>query len=222
MPVKPIQYGKVQVFDRALPDDLYSALYKATHQVGWQFGWNTRENPNHRYWHHEIGRGSKDNETDVTEQVRKHPLGVFAQYMDWLREAVVPAQSRLLRLYLNGHTYGTDGWPHVDTDRPDELTAVLYLCPAWKPEWCGETVVFNAQGDIVASVLPRANRLVTFPSDRLHAPRPLSKAFENLRVVLVAKFGAPPGQGGLFFNGVSVGTGGIEALLGDDTIKFHR
>lgn len=220
MPVKPIQYGKVQIFDQALPADLYQALHKAIQQVGWQFGWNTRENPNQRYWHHEIGRGSKDNEGDVTEQVRKHPLEVFARYMDWMRGQLVPSESRLLRLYLNAHTYGTDGWPHVDTDRTNELTAVLYLCPDWKPEWCGETSVFNAQGEIMASVLPKPNRLLTFPSNRLHAPRPLSKVFENLRVVLVAKFGTAKGENGTFFNGPPKAAHAAMGLLDGDTLQF--
>jgi hypothetical protein len=59
-------------------------------------------------------------------------------------------------------------------------------------------VVFNAKGDIKSAVLPRPNRLLSFPSDRLHAPRPLSKAFEGLRVVLVVKLGSPDGLGTSF------------------------
>jgi Rps23 Pro-64 3,4-dihydroxylase Tpa1-like proline 4-hydroxylase len=101
----------------------------------------------------------------------------------------VPADTKILRFYLNAHTFGTDGWPHTDADRPNELTTILYLTQQWRPEWCGETVVFNKNGDIEAAVMPRANRLLAFPSDRLHSPRPLSKSFEELRVVLVVKMG---------------------------------
>lgn len=193
-----IQYGRVQVFDNAVPEALYRDLMKAVGQVGWRFGWNTPSNPHTRYWHHEVGFGEKANAKDVTERVRQHPLPVFAQYADWLRSTLVPADTRILRCYLNAHTFGTDGWPHTDTDRGEELTAVLYLAGEWKPEWCGETVVFNEQGEIAAAVMPRTNRLLTFPSDRLHSPRPLSKAFEGLRVVLVVKMGAPDGKGTSF------------------------
>ena len=193
-----IQYGPVQVFDDLLPAPLYQALMQAAGRVGWRFGWNTPSNPHSRYWHHEVGHGAKANTADVSERVRQHPLPAFAQYADWLRSHLVSPQTRLLRFYLNAHTYGTDGWPHTDTDRGEELTTVLYLTSPWKPEWCGETVVFNPQGDIEAAVLPRPNRLLSFPSDRLHSPRPLSKAYEGLRVVLVVKLGPPNGLGTSF------------------------
>ena len=195
---RKLAYGPVQVHDDLLPPGLYAALLRASCRIGWQFGWNTPSNPGHRYWHHEVGSGRKENTEDVSQQVRQHPVEAFAVYMDWLRTHLVPPGVRVLRYYLNAHTYGTDGWPHTDTDRGEELTAVLYLTPDWKPEWCGETVVFTPGGDIEAAVLPRPNRLLTFPSDRLHAPRPLSKAFEGLRVVLVLKLGSPTGEGSYF------------------------
>jgi len=198
--VKPrrIEYGTVQVFNNALPAQLFRELLKASRDIGWQFGWNTPSNPNTRYWHHEVGHGRKDNTADVSAQVRKHPVKAFSLFLDWLHTHLVSPDTKVLRFYLNAHTYGTDGWPHTDTDRPGELTAVLYLNAEWKPEWCGETVVFNDKGDIAASVLPAPNRLLSFPSHQLHAPRPLSKAFEGLRVVLVVKLAATNGDGSFF------------------------
>jgi SM-20-related protein len=189
-----IRYGSIQVFDDLLPPPLYSDLMQAASRIGWRFGWSTPSNPHSLYWHHEVARGRKSNTEDLSHNVRQHPLPVFAQYMDWLRENVVSGDTRILRFYLNAHTFGTDGWPHTDTDRLDELTTVLYLTETWKPEWCGETVVFDARGDIEAAVVPRTNRLLTFPSDRLHAPRPLAKAFAGLRIVLVIKMGAAGGD----------------------------
>jgi hypothetical protein len=120
---------------------------------------------------------------------------VFQQYLDWLTANVVPPGTRVLRFYLNAHTYGTDGWPHFDTERPGELTSVLYLVPDWDAGWAGETVIFGADGkDIEVSSLPRRNRLIVFPSDRRHGPRPLSRAYNGLRVVLVVRL-APPAPG---------------------------
>ena len=190
-----INYGSVQVFDNCLPMPLYQALLQSAGRIGWRFDWNTPSNPTSRYWHHEVGYGDKNNKIDVQARVRQHPLPVFSQYLDWLRDNLVSPQTRMLRCYLNAHTFGTDGWPHTDTDREEEVTTVLYLTPSWQPEWCGETVVFNPQGDIEAAVLPRPNRLLSFPSDRLHSPRPLSKAFGGLRVVLVVKMGSADGLG---------------------------
>jgi SM-20-related protein len=194
-----INYGSVQVFDDALPDQLFKELMVNVGRIGWQFGWTTQENKAVRYWHHEVGHGAKDNVEDVSETVRKHRLPVFARYQDWLRSTLVPPDTKIVRYYLNAHTYGTEGWPHTDTDRDDELTVVLYLVGGWQPAWCGETVVFGPEGDIEAAVLPRRNRLMAFPSNRLHAPRPLSRSFIGLRAVLVVKL-APAEGGADFFN----------------------
>lgn len=189
-----IEYGKIQQFDNPLPVELYRELLITARNIGWQFGWNTPSNPNMRYWHHEVGHGRKENTQDVSEKVRQHPAKAFTLYLDWLLTHLVPPETKVLRYYLNAHTFGTEGWPHTDTERTDELTTVLYLAPEWKPEWCGETVVFNSQGDIAAAVLPRANRLLSFPANCLHTPRPLCKSFDGLRIVLVVKL-APGHEG---------------------------
>lgn len=200
-PKVKIKYGTVQVFDDIVPQDLYRELLMASRRIPWRFGWNTPSNPNMRYWHHEVGGGGKDNIEDVSQAVERHPAKVFGRYQEWLRTQVVPRDTKVLRFYLNGHTFGTDGWQHTDTDRREELTMVLYLTQKWQLEWCGETVVFNQErNDIERAVLPRSNRLLVFPSDRLHCPRPLSKVFEGLRVVLVVKMGSPTNKG-VFFEG---------------------
>lgn len=193
-----IAYGRVQVFDNILPGPLYRELVTASGRVGWRFGWRAPGSAEARYWHHEVGFGQKANTLDISGNVRKHPIRAFATYMDWLKTHLVPEDTQVLRYYLNAHTYGTDGWPHTDTDRAEELTAVLYLNPEWKPEWGGETVIFNEAEDIEAAIVPRANRLLTFPSNRLHAPRPLSKAFTGMRAVLVIKFASTSGAGAGF------------------------
>jgi hypothetical protein len=175
------------VGDNLVPSDLYRGLVEASSCIDWNFGWKSLTNPGFRYWHHEVGNGNKENTSDVTHNVRAHPVKAFSLYLDWLRTHVVGQNSKILRFYLNAHTYGTEGSPHTDTVREGELTAVLYLTETWRAEWCGETVLFNAAGDIERAVLPRANRLFVFPSDQLHAPRPLSKSFAGLRIVLVVK-----------------------------------
>lgn len=180
-----------RIFDQALPQELFLALLNLSQRVGWQYGWTTRESTQHRYWHHEIARGSKDNTVDVTENVKNYPSPLFSVYLDWLRKNLVSPEDKLLRFYLNAHTFGTDGFPHTDTTRSGEASIILYLTPEWKPEWCGETVVFDASGNIVAAAMPKLNRLFSFPSNALHSPRPLAKEFTGLRVVCVAKF-APP------------------------------
>ena len=175
----------LQVLDDAVPDALYGDLMASLARIGWRFGWRAR-NPNARYWHHEVGGGQKENTEDVGERVRRHPVQAFRDYMDWFRAGLGQPVS-VLRFYLNAHTYGTDGSPHTDTERQGEHTIICYLTNRWESEWSGETVLFDREQDALAAVLPRRNRLAIFPSDVLHAPRPLARSFAGLRVVLVMK-----------------------------------
>lgn len=55
-------------------------------------------------------------------------------------------------------------------------------------------VLKSGEVKVIDNVLPKANRMLVFPSNRLHAPRPLSKTFEGLRVVLVTKFAPADGS----------------------------
>lgn len=181
----------INVFDNLVPRELYSSLLEISSSLDWQFGWKTLSNPEMRYWHHEVGYGKKDNVDDISSKVNFHPQKIYSLYQTWLLTHVFPPGTKILRYYLNAHTYGTDGWPHTDSERSGEITAVLYLNSEWRAEWAGETVIFDADGDIARTVLPRANRLLTFSSQLLHAPRPLSKVFNDLRIVLVVKAALP-------------------------------
>ena len=101
----------------------------------------------------------------------------------------------LLRVYINGYTYGTDGYAHLDDvwinrrfgeDTLSE-TAVLYLNDTWNIDWAGETVMFNNDGDITASVMPKYGRIFIFNSNILHGARPVSRSCTALRKVIVFK-----------------------------------
>ncbi len=183
-----IKPDAVDIFDDVVPPELYQRLFQVSRRVGWNYGWNTPSNPSARYWHHEIGFGNKQNQECIAQNVRKHPAKVFARYLDWLLDTM-PEGTSTLRFYLNAYTFGTDGWPHTDTDRTSEQTVILYLTEPWNPAWSGDTALFDDKGDVTHSVLPRPNRMFSFPSNLLHAPRPLARAYMGLRVVLVAKFG---------------------------------
>lgn len=187
-----LQTGKLQIFDDVLPVHLYAAIKSASDNIGWKFGWRTMSNPTSCYWHHEVGHADKANCDDISAMVTRHPEKAFSDYQDWLRAQILPPESKILRFYLNAHTYGTDGAPHYDAHRDNEVTLILYLNDEWRLDWAGETVVFKERGDIEKAVLPRKNRIFSFPSNRLHAPRPLAKACEGLRVVLVVKVALAP------------------------------
>jgi hypothetical protein len=176
-----------QIIDNQIPAPIFQRLLEAAPRIPWHFGWTSPSNKAARYWHHEIGYGQKENTVCIRANIDRHPVKTFAHYVDWLRNELV-GSSVLLRYYLNAHTYGVDGSPHTDSDRPGEVTIVTYLTSVWHPVWAGGTVIYGEESAITLSALPRANRLVLFPSDLLHGPEPLSRFFNGLRIVLVAKF----------------------------------
>ena len=179
---------EIRVIDNFLPEDLYRRIYLISLKLGWRYGWNTPQDPLSLYWHHEVGFGGKKNTVDVSENVKKHPIKDFSEVQDFFKQTLMTDKGKILRFYLNAHTYGTDGSPHTDIDNDGELTAVLYLTEDWQIGFSGETVIFDDSGEIIKSVLPKKNRALLFPSKILHQPRPLSKKFRGLRVVLVVKF----------------------------------
>lgn len=101
----------------------------------------------------------------------------------------------LYRVYVNGYTFGTDAYAHVDdpwirekegSDVESE-TCILYLNREWDIDWAGETVIFNDMREIEISVLPKFGRILLFDSSKLHAARPLSRICPALRKVMVFK-----------------------------------
>lgn len=100
----------------------------------------------------------------------------------------------LYRVYVNGYTYGTDAYSHVDDpwmrtkveDSKDE-TAILYLNESWNKDWQGETVIFNSEDEIETSILPKYGRILIFDSSKFHAARSVSRACSELRSVFVIK-----------------------------------
>src|SRR5258707_1275606 len=90
-------------------------------------------------------------------------------------------KSVLIRCYLNGYTYGTDGYFHSDSNRADEHTVIVFMNDEWEPDWAGETVFLDERGDIVRSVLPKRNRAIIFAARLRHAGRGVSRKCVELR-----------------------------------------
>ena len=101
----------------------------------------------------------------------------------------------LVEAYINGYTYGTDAYAHQDktagitsvNDGHSAESILVYLNNYWHMDWAGETVIFDDQGDIEKSVLPKPGRVLMFNSLKLHCARPVARACPELRSVLVLK-----------------------------------
>jgi hypothetical protein len=107
--------------------------------------------------------------------------------------------SNLDSVYYNGLTYGIEAHAHIDALQDDFVTVITYVCEDWNSHWGGETVFFSDeysknpadpvyyQHEITRSVLPKYNRVVIFPGNVVHAVRPLSRSFKDLRKTLMFK-----------------------------------
>jgi hypothetical protein len=131
------------------------------------------------------------NLADVSHELEKNPrYAVLNEAWNFLRNNHLE-DGRLIRCYLNGYTYGVDGYFHSDSQRADEHTAIVYMNDEWEPDWAGETVFLDANGDIVKSVLPKRNRAVIFNANMQHAGRSVSRKCTVLRKALIFKSRRP-------------------------------
>ncbi len=103
---------------------------------------------------------------------------------------LLPSGSKTVNAYINGYTYGTDGFPHFEVPTPragEQRSILIYCCSRWEPAWGGETIFFDADGDVSAAILPKPGRVLVFRGDVLHVARAPSRFCPIERRVLVFK-----------------------------------
>lgn len=92
---------------------------------------------------------------------------------------------RCERAYLNGATFGHQGYLHPDSFDSNGRTLLIYCNSEWQKEWAGGTVFDCGDSDMI--FLPRPNSCIYFDSTILHHSQPTSKFFNGLRVTLAYK-----------------------------------
>lgn len=121
---------------------------------------------------------------------------VYAQAFDEIAHLV--EGYRVHRAYINAMKFGDEDSIHEDdVGLESGVTGIIYLNDAWYPEWFGQTVLFNGtsadrdtnyiNNDIIASILPKPNRLVVFDKATPHCVAPMSHRFSGIRYTLMYK-----------------------------------
>jgi Rps23 Pro-64 3,4-dihydroxylase Tpa1-like proline 4-hydroxylase len=180
--------GGISVIDDFLPSDLYEDLARLIAKEPMEYGSrsNSKTDP-HGHWTRQFIAAGRYNLADFSDLLESEErLGAVNAAWKFLRDSQL-TDSVLIRCYLNGYTYGTDGYFHTDSRRADEHTVVLYMNDQWDPDWAGETTFLDKHGNIAKSVLPKKNRTVIFPSNILHAGRSVSRKCMDLRKTLILK-----------------------------------
>ncbi|TMQ18268.1 MAG: hypothetical protein E6J90_20555, partial [Deltaproteobacteria bacterium] len=181
-------HDEIAVLDDFLPPDIYQKLvwFVANEAMSYGTRSNSRTDP-HGHWSRRFVTAGHFNLADVSYLLDGvEEFAAIHAAWDFIKRTHLE-DGVLLRCYLNGYTYGTDGYFHSDSGRPDEHTAILFMNGEWDPDWAGETVFLDQRGDIIRAVLPKRNRAVIFPSRLLHTGRGVSRKCVELRQTLVFK-----------------------------------
>lgn len=169
--------------DNILPNELFESLEDI--HLGSEYGNKSSLDDTHGHWYKDFtdGKGTPTNIVDVSKFLK----GIVLDMWNHLSKQEFFQDFVPVRCYVNSMTYGTDGYIHVDSTRENETTAVIYLNKEWDPDWGGETVLFDSNGEILFSCIPKPNRAFLFDARYKHVARGLSRKCNKLRRTLVLK-----------------------------------
>jgi SM-20-related protein len=156
--------------------------------AGWIFGWKSSSRKDRfAFWHkHFAGHRKGVAPYDCADELKRNAPLLHAIW-GGLSRSLFNGHA-LIRCYANAQSYGSDGTLHRDSKSPTSYTAVYYPHEIWKPDWAGETLVFNDDAtDVVAAIYPRPNRLCVFNGHAPHVARGVSRTCPKLRVTLMFK-----------------------------------
>jgi hypothetical protein len=178
----------ILLVDDFLPPQAYQDLaqFVASEPMAYGSRSNFKTDP-HGHWSRAIVAAGPHNLADVSNALEQREKATSINVAwKFLRDTHL-MNSVLIRCYVNGYTYGTDGYFHADSERSDEHTTIIYANDYWEPDWAGETVFLGKDGDIAKSVLPKRNRAIIFPADIQHAGRAVSRKCMVLRKAVIFK-----------------------------------
>lgn len=184
-----LELNGMAVLDDLLVDADRELVNNFLSRGGWKFGWqSTPGKDRYSFWHRHFAghrHGATEKQYACADELREtSPL--LHRFWTQLTERVLTGHT-LVRCYANAHAYGSDGTLHTDSTAEHGYTAVYYPHKTWFPNWAGETVLFDADNDILAAIYPRPNRLAVFRGNIPHVARAVSRVCPALRITLMFK-----------------------------------
>jgi len=194
--------SSVEVFDDLLSPALASELISAISWMPMYFLNRWKEFKSHEldmHWYYPIAFSDAPYTEDVEPKL-DHLDGSLQSITQCWHAIKASHGDRPVRLYecmLSANTFGTEGRVHRDIAedkvRDSHHIALVYCNSQWKPDWAGETLVFDEEGEIVAAVMPKPGRIVKIHGDPTHVGRSVSRICPTDRRVLVFKYWLPSG-----------------------------
>lgn len=186
----------VQVHDDLLPPELKNRLVEVMAWMPVHFlNRRDRYDDAHEldlHWYYPFAFTDDVDHADVEPQLAALEDNLQCVAECW--QHVKASFARPVRLYectLSANTFGTEGRVHHDIGfpeaRPRHHTVIVYCNPKWDISWGGETLVFDAQDEVSAAVMPRPGRVMMLAGDPPHVGRSVSRTCPTDRRVLVFK-----------------------------------
>lgn len=172
-PDRPLAEPVIEVLENLAPPHLHEAAWATCMRAGWCFGHGSTTGGRARFWKMELGQDAAFQA--IWEHARQRC------------ETLAGGPLKVIRQYANGHTYGMGGDPHMDDAAAGRFTLLYYPNPEWQDGWEGETLFYDADGEIALAVKLRPNRAVFFDSRILHNGTAPSRACTGLRVTVAYK-----------------------------------
>lgn len=180
----------ITIHDDLVPQSLAMSVYQLLCGPIWKFGHQSNgAKDRFSFWSTRFAGGDGNSRTSCETELRANTqYAPIVRLWDLLAVEVLPRHDPL-RIYANAHTYGVEGYVHIDNpDRDNYFSTIYYAHPVWMPNWAGELVFFDQDmTDGVASVFPKAGRVVTFPGSIPHTARAPSRDCADLRLSVVIK-----------------------------------
>jgi SM-20-related protein len=174
----------IRVADGLLPPEVFAevAAYCAAQPM--RYPWQSNKEVAYGHWNHDFVNAPTVNTTeDLSPALPAELRPVWEVLRAKLGEGI-----KLVRCYMNGNTFGTEGYLHVDDETGATETTIIYVNPEWTAHWAGETIFYD--GPLAAAigvVSPQPNRSVTFPGNIPHKSASVSRICPELRLTLVFK-----------------------------------
>jgi hypothetical protein len=170
--------------EQVFPDDLLKQVSSVIDAVPWKYGWASNRSIEFTHWNHSFAKGGALNSVDISDQL----TGTIKSAWDHIQNNYI-GPNALLRCYTNSHTFGVEGYPHVDSRRDADKTIVIYMTKHWQRDWGGETTIYD--GDKISHAeLPKYNAGIFFHGDQYHSARAVTRICPSQRITLMFKYAA--------------------------------
>ena len=177
--------NKIIQISEVFEPELLKAVKDEIDNSPFKYGWKSSRQLGHGFshWNHSYVKSPAYNSIDISEKIPE----TLKTAWNFIKQKYTGEEGKLLRCYINGHTYGVEGYPHTDSLRHTDHTMVIYMTPDWKRFWGGETMIYQ-QNKVIHAELPMYNNGLIFPSHEVHSARQTTRACPALRITLMFKF----------------------------------